>query len=116
MEREECTKILKALADDTRMKIFEMLRGGKKCGCQILESLNITQPTLSHHMKILCDCGIVIAEKDWKWMHYSIDCDKLKDLLAYLGDTACRNETTCNKGKNTCDQSHLFFSYHIDNC
>lgn len=35
MEREECTKILKALADDTRMKIFEMLRGGKKCGCQI---------------------------------------------------------------------------------
>ena len=68
MDALECTKILKALGEDTRMKIFEMLRGGKKCGCQILESLNITQPTLSHHMKILCDCGIVIAEKDWKWM------------------------------------------------
>ena len=99
----ECTKILKALGEDTRIQIFEMLRNGKLCACNILDKFNITQPTLSHHMKILCDCGIVIAEKDWKWMHYSIDCDKLKDLLAYLGDTACRNETTCNKGKNTCD-------------
>ena len=39
MEREECTKILKALADDTRMQIFEMLRGGTLCGCKILEPL-----------------------------------------------------------------------------
>ncbi len=92
MDKKECTKILKALADDTRMQIFDMLRGGKLCGCKILEKLNITQPTLSHHMKILCDCGLVVAEKDWKWTHYSIACCKLNEMLDFLGDTKCRTE------------------------
>ena len=63
MDTSECIGILKALSDETRMKIFGILREGKLCGCKILESLNITQPTLSHHMKVLCECGIVIAEK-----------------------------------------------------
>ena len=84
MDINECKKLLKALADDTRLQIFEMLRGGTLCGCKILENLNITQPTLSHHMKILCDCGIVNAEKDWKWTYYSIDDNKLQELLDYL--------------------------------
>lgn len=105
MEREECTKILKALADDTRMQIFEMLRGDTLCGCKILEQLNITQPTLSHHMKVLCDCGLVKEEKDWKWTYYTLACCKLNEMLDFLGDTKCRtgrtNEDTCKK--NTCD-------------
>lgn len=105
MEREECTKILKALADDTRMQIFEMLRGGTLCGCKILEKLNITQPTLSHHMKVLCDCGLVKAEKDWKWTYYTLACCKLNEMIDFLGDTKCRtgrtNKNSCKK--NTCD-------------
>lgn len=76
--------ILKALGDDTRAKIFEMLKGGELCACKILEGLNITQPTLSHHMKILCDCGLVIARKDWKWTHYSIDKNTLESLKSWL--------------------------------
>ena len=47
-------------------------------------------------MKILCDCGIVVAEKDWKWMYYSINCQKLNELLAYLGDAKCNRK---NAGK-----------------
>lgn len=90
MNSSECVKILKALGEDTRMQIFEMLQNGKMCACNILEQLQITQPTLSHHMKILCDSGIVVSEKDWKWTHYSIDCNKLNGLLEYLGNTACR--------------------------
>lgn len=92
MDTAECVKILKALSDDTRMEIFEILRYGKLCGCKILESLNITQPTLSHHMKVLCECKIVIAEKDWKWNHYSINCEKLNELIEYLSNTKCHNE------------------------
>lgn len=91
MDRTECIRILKALSDDTRIKIFEILRGGKLCGCEILASLNISQPTLSHHMKVLCECGIVLAEKEWKWSYYSINCEKLNELIDYLGDTKCRN-------------------------
>lgn len=92
MDTSECKEILKALSDDTRMKIFEILRGGKLCGCKILESLNISQPTLSHHMKALCECGIVIAEKEWKWSHYSINCEKLNELIDYLGNAQCKDE------------------------
>lgn len=96
METLDCMKILKALGDETRIQIFEMLREGKLCACKILEKLNITQPTLSHHMKILCDSGIVLAEKDWKWTYYSIDDDKLQAVLDYL--SCCkgsRNDNCC---------------------
>lgn len=93
MDACDYAKILKALGDDTRIKIFEMLREGELCACKILENLNITQPTLSHHMKILCDCGIVTARKDWKWTHYSLNCALLNELITYLGDTKCARNT-----------------------
>ena len=94
MEREECREILKALADDTRMQIFEMLRGGTLCACKILEKLDITQPTLSHHMDILCKCGVVKAKKDWKWTHYTLVCSKMKEFLDFFGSTHCRKRKT----------------------
>lgn len=96
MNAQECVRILKALGEDTRIQIFEMLCGGKLCACNILEKFNITQPTLSHHMKILCDCGIVLCEKDWKWAYYSINETKLQEFLQYFGDDKCVKE------KNTC--------------
>lgn len=89
MEFADYIEMLKALGENTRFHIFEMLRNGALCGCKILEQLNITQPTLSHHMKVLCDCGLVKAEKDWKWTYYTIDCEKLQDLLTFLGNTKC---------------------------
>lgn len=92
MDANESLKILKALGEETRIQIFEMLRGGKLCACKILEKFKISQPTLSHHMKILCDSGLVLAEKDWKWTYYSIDCKKMNELLGYLGDTKCNDE------------------------
>ncbi|MGN1099097.1 MAG: ArsR/SmtB family transcription factor [Christensenellales bacterium] len=100
MNAAECAKILKALGEDTRIRIFEMLRNGKLCACKMIDNLSITQPTLSHHLKILCDCGIVIAEKDWKWTHYSINCDKLNELLTFLGNTRCRVGKICECEKN----------------
>lgn len=84
MEALDCLKIIKALGEQTRIKIFEMLRGGRLCACKILANLNVAQPTLSHHMRILCDCGLIVAEKDWKWTYYSIDDNKLQELLEYL--------------------------------
>ena len=64
--------ICKALGDSNRLQIVQMLSDGEKCGCKLLEAFEITQPTLSHHMKILCDSGIVIGRKDGKWMYYSL--------------------------------------------
>ncbi len=76
----ESAGILKAIAEPNRLRILNMLSDGELCACKILDRLVITQPTLSHHMRILCDCGIVDARKSGKWMHYSLNHEKLKDL------------------------------------
>lgn len=74
MEQDEkrITVIFKAFCDENRIKIIRLLSDGEKCACKLLEEMNVTQPTLSHHMKILCDSGIVIGRKEGKWMYYSI--------------------------------------------
>ena len=65
-------KMFKALCDENRIKILKLLRSGEKCACHLNDEINVTQPTISHHMKVLCDSGIVIGRKEGKWMHYSI--------------------------------------------
>lgn len=68
----ETALIFKAFCDENRIRIVKLLRSGEKCGCRLLEELSVSQPTLSHHMKILCDSGVVVGRKEGKWMHYSI--------------------------------------------
>ncbi|MDY0177003.1 MAG: metalloregulator ArsR/SmtB family transcription factor [Lentisphaeria bacterium] len=69
----ENAKVFKALCDENRLMILEMLQSGEKCACILLEKLVITQPTLSHHMKVLLKSGIVTPRKEGKWTHYSIN-------------------------------------------
>ncbi len=72
IDAKKTATIFKAFCDENRIRILMLLSTGEKCACKLLETLQITQPTLSHHMKILCDSGIVVGRKDGKWMHYSI--------------------------------------------
>ena len=72
MNDAKIAEIFKAFCDENRIKILKMLNTGEKCACKLLDELNVTQPTLSHHMKILCDSGVVIGRKEGKWTHYSI--------------------------------------------
>lgn len=74
----------KALSDANRLMIVDMLSCGELCACDILEKFHITQPTLSHHMKILCSCGLVNARKEGKWMHYSLNLKEVKNLKEFL--------------------------------
>ena len=80
----ETAEIFKAFCDENRIRILEMLQTGEKCGCKLLEELNVTQPTLSHHMKILCDSGVVVGRKEGKWMYYSISEDGLSKAQEYI--------------------------------
>ena len=68
----DTARVFKAFCDENRIRILKLLTTGEKCACKLLEEINITQPTMSHHMKILCDSGIVVGRKEGKWMHYSI--------------------------------------------
>ena len=105
----ENAKLFKALSDENRLAIIEMLLDGEQCGCSLLEELNITQPTLSHHMKILCDAGIVDSCKDGKWMHYSICINgsrRLKEILNIyvLPEEKEKTYKKCQCGTNICEK------------
>lgn len=92
------SKIFKALSDPNRLSILDMLSCGELCACKILEKFNITQPTLSHHMKILCDSGLVNARREGKWMHYSLNSENIKDLQDFINDVTTESEECiCHK-------------------
>lgn len=82
------TAVLKALGDTNRLAILEMLSHGELCACRLLDSLDMSQPTLSHHMKLLCDSGIVVSRKEGKWVHYSINYEKAVELTRFFDSVA----------------------------
>ncbi|MBO5293475.1 MAG: winged helix-turn-helix transcriptional regulator [Lachnospiraceae bacterium] len=86
MDNKRMASMFKALGDENRLHILQLLRNGEKCACRILDEMQITQPTLSHHMKILCDSEIVVGRKEGKWMHYSLSEDGLESVLNYLDE------------------------------
>lgn len=87
--------ICKALGDETRVKIFDMLKQGEMCACNILDRFSFTQPTLSYHMKILCDSGLIACEKRGVWNHYSITIDTLHELMSFLGSKVTNDSSVC---------------------
>lgn len=89
----EDAKIFKAFCDENRLQILEMLRSGEKCACKLLENLNIGQSTLSHHMKILLDAGIVISRIEGKWTHYSISQEGTDYAIKLLNTLTATNYT-----------------------
>jgi ArsR family transcriptional regulator len=93
------SKVFRAFSDENRLRILELLREGEQCACILLEDLSINQPTLSHHMKILCASGIVTGRRVGKWVYYSINDSGLnhaKDLLTRLmnGEAGLPESTT----------------------
>ena len=94
----EYAVLFKALCDPNRLMIVDMLSCGELCACVILEKFNITQPTFSHHMKILCDCGLVNGRKEGKWTYYSLNADIARDFKAFLEEVTTANENCiCHK-------------------
>lgn len=95
-------RVFKAFCDANRLQILELLRSGEKCACVLLENLQISQSTLSYHMKILCDSGIVVGRTEGKWTHYSISdqgSQKAKELLAEL-----TRQTVCSQPDCACQK------------
>ena len=84
MDTMDIVKIGKAFSDENRVRILQMLVDGEKCGCKLLEAFEITQPTLSHHMKILCESGLVDARKEGKWSYYSVNGDEAREFEKYI--------------------------------
>ncbi len=87
-------KLLKILGDPTRLKIMDMISCGELCACDILEGLTISQSTLSHHMKVLVKCKLVIGRKEATWMYYSMN-PKIVDGLHKFIDSVSQPKEKC---------------------
>ena len=83
----DLARILKALADPTRLQLVSLVaahEGGEACVCQLTEPLGLTQPTISHHLKILVDAGIFTRDKRGKWAYYAIVPSAMNAISAVL--------------------------------
>jgi len=76
---------LRALADHNRLRILDVLREGERCVCRLTEALELGQPLLSHHLKVLREAGLVSGRRDGRWVHYSIVPDALAEVETLLG-------------------------------
>lgn len=85
MDYAETAAIMKALSDENRVHIVSMIaKQDDICACNILDDLGINQSTLSYHMKALCSTGLVTCRKEGRWMHYSLDHERVSRLRLFL--------------------------------
>ena len=82
----EQVRLLSAIADPTRMRIVEMLSGAcdSICVCDITTQFDLGQPTISHHLRVLRDAGLVSSEKRGLWVYYSLNRPAFEELAGYL--------------------------------
>ena len=80
---------LKALADPTRLRLFSIISAtGEQCACDLTEPLGVSQPTVSHHLRILLEAGLLEREQRGKWAYYQIDREQLGSISAFLDPAA----------------------------
>ena len=90
--------VFKALSDERRLRILSLLKGGEKCACVLIEEMDMPQSSLSYHMKILCESGIVSGREEGKWTHYRIDSEGSRKALQLLSEI-----TTVTEYEDCCD-------------
>jgi ArsR family transcriptional regulator len=91
---EQHARVFKAFCDQKRLRILDLLRSGEKCACVLLEQLDLKQPGLSYHMKILVESGIVESRQEGKWTHYKISQDGISHAVTLLRKMAAPNIIT----------------------
>ena len=87
-----------ALADEKRLRILDLLRGGELCVCDLVNELDVSQPLLSFHLRILREAGLVSDRKDGRWVHYSLvpgGVAELEEAAAELGRVAHGRRRGC---------------------
>lgn len=91
---EERAKVFKALCDERRQRILELLHSGEKCACVLIDEMEMPQSSLSYHMKILCESGIVKSREDGKWTHYQISKQGSEKAIELLKEITAVAETS----------------------
>ncbi|MGP4030032.1 ArsR/SmtB family transcription factor [Actinomadura sp. 3N407] len=87
-DAERIARVLKAVSDPTRLQLLSMIQrssGGEACVCDLTKPLNLTQPTVSHHLKVLADAGLITRDKRGSWAWFAIVPERLEPIRALLG-------------------------------
>ena len=99
----ERARVFKALCDARRQRILELLHGGEKCACVLIDEMRMPQSSLSYHMKILCDSGIVVSREEGKWTYYRISRQGSEQAIALLREiTAAAPDDADGAPRTTC--------------
>lgn len=93
--KKEIVSYFKALSDENRMAIIELLIQGETCGCTLIDKVPVTQPTMSYHLNLLEKSGLTNAYKDGVWKKHHVDFDKIDKMILYL--------QSLKKLKGSCD-------------
>ena len=96
-------KIFKALSDSNRLQIINILSCGEKCACRLLDYFNFTQPTLSHHMKVLMECGLVNSRKEGTRNYYSLNVQNANELRRFLDEIMLFKENSIVDDDSDCE-------------
>jgi ArsR family transcriptional regulator, arsenate/arsenite/antimonite-responsive transcriptional repressor len=86
-DAEHLAQLLKAVADPTRLQLLALIKaseGGSACVCDLTGPLGLSQPTVSHHLKVLAEAGVVTRERRGVWAWYAIDQARLEELASLL--------------------------------
>jgi len=92
MSFSEYVPVFKAISDETRLKIIDLLSSNKLCACDLLEQFSISQSTLSYHMKILSDSGLVKGEKEGSWVRYELNQERVNEVMSFLTEITREKE------------------------
>lgn len=79
------TRQFRALSDETRLRIIDLLRGGERCVCELTDALDAGQSLLSFHLKTLKDAGLVTDRREGRWAYYALNADAFAQLETFVG-------------------------------
>lgn len=114
-EYELYSKTIKAISDPNRLKILDILSCGEQCAYDIQQYFDFSQPTLSHHMKILIECGLVTSRKEGTWMKYTLDLQECNQMIYFImGILTPTKNCICNTCKSNCCNQNDTRCNHIE--
>ncbi|MBM7800718.1 ArsR family transcriptional regulator [Microlunatus panaciterrae] len=91
-QAEQIAPLLKALADPVRLRLMSMVashKGGEACVCDLTDAFDLSQPTISHHLKVLHEVGLLDRSKRGVWVYYRARSEALASLAALIGSSEC---------------------------
>lgn len=84
--KEKIANYFKALGDKNRLSLLELILKGENCGCTLIDKLDVTQPTMTYHINILEESGLITSRKEGIWRKLEVNQDSLNELISYLND------------------------------